>query len=238
MVSSINFISLFPFLASTKTWIALFVLGGVHYILDRGKIIVFTQSSGDNFFNFILDQFLHIFTIWLVALWLSSGLNYFSFHLPPLYDNKAVLFASSVIIFAAFAGTPIIYYFLTYWHNKIAPTKGPIDYPALKVRLPGIIERAFAMGSIILGGYWLLIAPLFFAPWFFSKKDQLSYKLISAFSGVLICAFCGGIYFFQTPKKKVDFKCKSFIFFENKKLNGLCIFTWLANVDAHSEVRV
>lgn len=189
-----NLIALLPFIANIKIWLAIIVLGIVHYLLDRGKIIVFTQANKDNFFNFILDQILHILSIWLVATWLTLELDYFSFDLSPLYYNSRVLIASSVVIFAAFAGTPIIYFFFTYWHKKKQLAGHSVEYPGFKEKLPGLTERAFASILIITGWPWLLFTPVIFAPTFFLGKKPLLEKTSSAVIGFLLCLFCAALF--------------------------------------------
>jgi len=197
-----NGLVLLPFLAKGQIWIAIFFLLVSHAILDRSKIVISDKYTGENLFHFLLDQVLHILLIWIVATWLSLSIDYYSFQIPGLLGNRELVISLVALIFAAFGGTPIIFYLQQFWARK---KKGPnavsnIQYPPFLKRLPGFFERFLATLGLIWGGYWLALTLFVFFPriilnW---RDNDRHLTLVSAIAGLFISIFCGLFVLFFT----------------------------------------
>jgi hypothetical protein len=72
----LSLILLIPFLNDFNVWLAVFIIGIVHLIIDQGKISI--QVKTDKYlYPFLLDQFFHFLAIFSVVL-------YFGLHLVEL----------------------------------------------------------------------------------------------------------------------------------------------------------
>ena len=191
--TAVNIIILAPFLYVVKVWYVILFLSIVHFLLDKSKVSIFSKVTGDNFLNFIIDQLLHIISIWLAAWWLALNVDFYGFGLPEFYYRTPFIIASSVLIFAMFGGTPIVYYATRFWHLKMKDKS--VSYPSGKERLPGLFERGIATLAIIMGGWAILFVPFTFIPhYLLDKTDATHAKSIKALTGMAVSIFCSIIY--------------------------------------------
>ncbi|NOY59655.1 MAG: DUF3307 domain-containing protein [Calditrichaeota bacterium] len=197
-----NVLVLLPFLAKGQIWIAILFLLVIHTILDRSKIVISDKFAGENLLHFLLDQGLHIFSIWIVAIWLSISIDYYSFQIPGLFSNRELVISLIALIFAAFAGTPIIFYLHQFWARKKQETNASSDiqYPSFLKRLPGLFERFLATLGLIWGGFWIALTLFVFFPRIILNwRDSDRYlTIVSAAAGFFISIFCGLFVLFFT----------------------------------------
>jgi len=186
-----NTLVLLPFLNNIRTWIAIFVLGLVHIILDRTKISVSEKIARDNFFQFFIDQVLHVLSVWLVAIWLTKSVDRSAYTVIGMLANKELVLQLTAYIFAAFAGVPIIFYALKF--SEVKNSESPIIYPNFLQRVPGYFERFLATLGVVWGGWWLILAIGAFLPRIVLKwTDGNRFRLnVSAAVGLIVSLICG-----------------------------------------------
>ena len=188
-----NIIVLIPYLSSRYAWIAIIFLGVVHTVLDRTKISVAEKIAKDNFAQFLIDQLLHVLSIWLTALWLSNSIDASAFEVSGPLANRDFIIQLAALIFAAFGGVPIIFYAKKYVTSRNVEATASAIYPAFIKRIPGYFERFLATLSIIWGGWWLLLAVGAFLPrllvnW---RDDDRSLLIVNVVIGFAISLLCG-----------------------------------------------
>ena len=190
----INIVVLLPYLGNHYTWFAVAFLGVVHTALDRTKITVTEKIAKDNFFQFLIDQLLHIFSIWLTALWLSQMVNITDYQAAGPLANREFIIQLTALIFAAFGGVPIIFYAKKYTASKSKDSAAAslAIYPSFIKRIPGYFERFLATLSIIWSGWWLLLAIGAFLPrllvnWRDENKSLLITNVVIGFAISLLC---------------------------------------------------
>ena len=188
-----NVLVLIPFLSDARAWAAVAFLMVFHFVLDKSKIALSDQLDGDNFLNFTLDQALHIFSIWLAATWLEASLDYGDFAVPRFLADREFVISLAALIFAAFGGTPIIYYAQNYWLKKRSRSHDPVPYPSFPKRVPGLFERFLATLGIIWGGWWLSLTFVAFLPRQIMGREARDRSLVhvSGTVGLLLSLICG-----------------------------------------------
>jgi hypothetical protein len=188
-----NILALYPYLSTVTVWSAIVVLGLIHTILDRTKISVSEKISRDNFFQFFIDQVLHVLSIWMVALWLSKSIDQNAYHVSGFLANRELIIQLTAYIFAAFAGVPIIFYALKFWFSEISAKKMTIGYPTFIQRVPGNFERFLATLGVVWGGWWLVLLIGAFLPRILLKWKDEDRALInvSAVVGIIVSLLCG-----------------------------------------------
>lgn len=188
-----NCLVLVPYLNNMNAWTAIFILGIVHIILDRTKISVSEKIARDNFFQFFIDQLLHVFSIWIIAVWLSNTIDRNAYSVTGIFANRDLVIQLTAYIFATFAGVPIIYYALKFWFLEILRSNTTIMYPSFLQRLPGYFERFLATLGIVWGGWWFILAAAAFIPRLVLKwKDaDRSIIFLSAVVGFIVSTLCG-----------------------------------------------
>jgi hypothetical protein len=190
-----NTLVLLPYLSNVSSWIAIVVLGIVHIILDRTKISVSEKIARDNFFQFFIDQVLHVLSIWLVAIWLSNVVDQSAYRASGIWANRALFIQLTAYVFAAFAGVPIIYYARKFWFIEVKKSNKSVDYPNFLQRVPGYFERFLATLGVVWGGWWLLLTVGTFVPRLLLKwrDDDSANTRISAIVGFVVSLLCGVI---------------------------------------------
>ncbi|MBN1464612.1 DUF3307 domain-containing protein [candidate division KSB1 bacterium] len=190
--SIVNTLVLIPYLSNIRTWMAIFLLGFIHIVLDRTKISVSEKISRDNFFQFFIDQALHVFSVWLVALWLSKTVNREDYAVVGILANRDLIIQLTAYIFAAFAGVPIIFYALKFW-LKFKHSALPVLYPNFLQRVPGYFERFLATLGVVWSGWWLLLTIGAFLPRLILKWRDADRPIMSrtAAVGLLLSLLCG-----------------------------------------------
>jgi len=190
--SIMNVLVLIPYLTDIRIWIAIVALAVIHIILDRTKISVSEKIARDSFFQFFIDQVLHVFSVWLVALWLTKSVDRNAYTVVGILANKELILQLTAYIFAAFAGVPIIYYALKFWFE--GKTSDPsIPYPNFLQRVPGYFERFLATLGVVWGGWWLILTFSAFLPRIVLKwtdEDRLL-LIVSAAVGLIVSFICG-----------------------------------------------
>ena len=189
-----NIVVLIPYLGSKYAWLAIAFLGVVHTVLDRTKITVTEKIAKDNFAQFLIDQLLHFFSIWLTAFWLSKMINITDFQATGPLANREIVIQLTALIFAAFGGVPIVFYAKKFAAAKSLKTESSVlaNYPSFFKRIPGYFERFLATLSIIWGGWWLFLAIGAFLPrllvnWRDEYKPLLIANVIIGFVISLLC---------------------------------------------------
>ena len=190
--SLMNTLVLIPYLSNIRTWFAILLLGMIHIILDRTKISVSEKIARDNFFQFFIDQVLHVFSVWLVARWLSNAVDRQQYAVTGILANKELIVQLASYIFAAFAGVPIIYYALKFWFKE-GTSDSPILYPNFLQRVPGYFERFLATLGVVWGGWWLLLTIGAFLPRIVLKWSDSDRTLmgVTAAVGLIVSLMCG-----------------------------------------------
>lgn len=194
----VNIVALWPFLKLVQVWYAILFLALIHIILDRGKILLSSWLAKDNFLQFVIDQGLHILSIFFAAAFLAPYLSDSTINFTGLYANPELLIKLTMVIFAAFGGTPIVYYVQKHFTphtNNPTESDSSYPYPTFIKRIPGLFERFSSTLGILLGGFWLVLTVASFLPrillnW--REKDRNS-TLIAALAGLLVSLFSGVI---------------------------------------------
>lgn len=191
--SLMNIAVLIPFLGSAQAWTAILFLGVVHAIFDRTKISVSVIRARDSLFHFLLDQLLHVFSVWLAALWLTAMIPAAANPAAGWSANRELIIQLTALIAATFAGVPIIYYAQKFWCMEVKKVAAEFTYPTLVRRVPGYFERFLATLALIMGGWWMLIAAAAFIPrvvvnWRDEERPQV---MVSSVVGFGLCLACG-----------------------------------------------
>ena len=159
--SAVAILILLPFLSYPPVWLAILMLSVFHVALDRFKLTIANSSASDRFRYFLLDQALHLLSLWLVGIWLENKLTGVS--VPVLYQDRRLLIMINALVIAGFAGSILLFYtekmFLHRFLNGQTPT-----FPKQRQRWPGIVVRMIATGGALLGGWYssaLLLLPVF-----------------------------------------------------------------------------
>jgi hypothetical protein len=190
--SGMNMLVLIPFLSNIRIWVAIFTLAAIHIILDRTKLSVAEKISRDNFLQFFVDQAFHVFSVWLVALWLTKMVDRSDYTVSGVLANKELIIQLTAYVFTAFAGVPIIFYALKFW-AQLEQKKVPIFYPNFLQRMPGYFERFLATLGVVWGGWWLVLTIGAFLPriilkWTDADRFRIS---ITAAVGFFLSLICG-----------------------------------------------
>lgn len=188
-----NILVLIPFLNTQNAWWGVAFLAVIHVVLDRTKISVSEKIARDNFFQFFLDQLLHVLSIWLAALWLSNTIDFQSYHVSGFLANRALVIQTTALIFAAFGGVPIVFYAQKFWASEVRKQENTLVYPPLFKRVTGYFERFLATLGIIWGGWWLILTLVAFLPrlivnWQEQDREQL---FVGSVTGLIISIACG-----------------------------------------------
>lgn len=157
----------FPYIQSIHFWYVVSLLAAIHLLLDWLKLHATQKLMGDSIFIFLLDQFLHLFFIWLVCTRLihvpSPPIN--NQPLLSFYLDRKVSIILSGLIFAVFGGRVLIHYLQGIVLRLANDSNQTINRPLkFKMRDWGYLERFFATLGIILGGWFLLLIPLSLLP--------------------------------------------------------------------------
>jgi hypothetical protein len=193
--SAINVLVLLPFLNSVHTWLSIIALFVVHTIVDRGKLIFVQTNSRDNLLHFLLDQIIHILSIWVISLWLNNHINHCNGSNYLFFDTPRYAVLLSGLIIGTFAGTAIIHYIVIdlerLFIKKPSLTRKYPDYPK---RLIGFAERLVAILGIVLGGVFMLFTVMAFIPKCLLKWRQRTHRIIiyEAFAGIVV-SICAGL---------------------------------------------
>lgn len=190
--SLMNILVLSPYLHLAHTWYAIAFLALVHTLFDKTKISFSEKTARDNLFQFLIDQLLHLFSIWLSALWLSQFIDLSEYTASGWLANKEIIIQLTAIFAATFAGVPVIYYAQKYWCNEVKKYPSPIHYPPLIKRFPGYFERFTATFGLIMGGFWITLAAAAFIPrivinW---RDEDRPSVLVSSLVGLLLSLLC------------------------------------------------
>ncbi|MBN1560758.1 DUF3307 domain-containing protein [candidate division KSB1 bacterium] len=190
--SIMNTLVLIPFLNNFRTWVAILLLAIIHIILDRTKLSVAEKISRDNFLQFFVDQALHVFSVWLVALWLTKVVDRSDYAVTGILANKELIIQLTAYIFAAFAGAPIIFYARKFW-TKSKQNEASLLYPNFLQRVPGYFERFLATLGVVWGGWWLMLTIGAFLPRIMVKWTDADRSMmgVSAAVGFFLSLICG-----------------------------------------------
>lgn len=171
----------FPYRKVPYFWMLLVFLGLIHFGLDKGKIEITKRYLQDNIFLFLLDQGLHLLTIWFLVfkiydfslIRIGQG-TLFSF-----YSNNKLIVCLAGFVFAVFGGAPLIYYLRLLVHKLPGAEDKNVGFPDIRSRFPGYVERLVSTGGAFFGGWFFITVPLAFLPGFFwprkgAKKDYIN----------------------------------------------------------------
>jgi hypothetical protein len=183
-----NIFALASLLSTMQAWTTLLALAVVHVILDHGKIYISDKLVKDNFFQFIIDQTLHILSIWFAAQWLAQNTPKPFNSFVPL-DITIILIA---LIFASFGGVPVLHYAHGFF-ARIKIVDQTFNYPTFLQRIPGFFERLIATLGIFLGNGWIIMSVLVFTPRMIIHWRDKNRKtiLVDFMIGLLLSIFCG-----------------------------------------------
>ena len=196
-----NIIILFPYWSSKYVWWAILLLGLIHALLDKTKLFISSRMAGDTLTNFMVDQLLHILTIWLVSYWLLHGAQLQSIIAAEQVYNRYAVISTIALLYAGYGGIPVLYYLNRFWASRLKKSESAqLEYPSLPKRLPGILERLVATSGIIIGGWFLLLLILAFIPRsvFYLAKGHTTSLVFNAFASLFLSTCCGlfALYFF------------------------------------------
>ncbi|MFZ5518259.1 MAG: DUF3307 domain-containing protein [Candidatus Zhuqueibacterota bacterium] len=186
-----NLVVAFPFLSFKQFWFAILFLAITHLIEDWTKIALTRKALQDSIVLFFVDQFIHIFFIWLSCFVL------FDIPAPEItnqfvqryYFNSHIIFMLIGLVFSVFAGVVLIYYVRKCVHRiKFSNDDSSVQFPKIKKRRIGYIERLFSTSGVILGGWFLILLPLAFLPRLIISKDREleEFLLINLLTGLAI----------------------------------------------------
>lgn len=175
-------------------WLWLIILSLSHFFLDHFKYLLNKVFSLWGFYIFILDQFLHLGVIALVAFqgnppwakpspFLSLISNYWKLF-PYVIGYIGGTFAASILVFEA--------------KRTFAPPASSSENSSVttfKERLPGIIERALAISFILAHLYYFL--PFSFSTslyqlikgWNSSSRKKLLIESVTSVSSAIALGF-------------------------------------------------
>lgn len=185
----------FPFIKFPAFWVGLLSLVISHAIIDRAKTLLTDTYLKDGFLLFVLDQGIHIFLIWLVSIEviLLENVKLEPIFLEGFFSNRQLHIYLCGLIFTVFGGTIVIHHFRL-WMERIKPEKNnpKVQFPSLRARIPGYIERALLFTAIVMGGYFLILIPIAFLPRLFLQhtvaKDR-RFITSNLIIGILITIF-------------------------------------------------
>ncbi|MDZ7263883.1 MAG: DUF3307 domain-containing protein [candidate division KSB1 bacterium] len=157
----------FPYVQSIHFWYVISFLAVIHLLLDWLKLLATQKLTGDSLVIFLLDQFLHLFFIWLACAHI--------FYVPPpqvdnhpllmLYLENKVSIILSGLIFAVFGGSVLLHYIEGIVLRLANDSNQQINRPfKFKMRDWGYLERLLVTLGIILGGWFLMLIPLALIP--------------------------------------------------------------------------
>ena len=188
-----NVVFTVPYLKYPSFWGVLFLLFISHVFYDSGKIWFAGNIIKDSVFLFLFDQFLHVFTIWLLSiifigmhpvLKISNAI--------PFYSNRILIIQLSGFLFAVFALAPLVFYVKLFINTRFSRgEKTSLVFPEFKERIPGYIERFFLVLFAFLGGwYWPGVLLVFGIRIYYQRKFDWPVLIfgsgIALLTGVLI----------------------------------------------------
>jgi len=191
-----NLIIAFPYIDFKNFWFALLFLAVIHFLLDWMKIVFIQKWLGDSLFTFVLDQVLHLLSIWICCYYL------FNIPIPDVenryiltyYLNKKIILTLAGLVFSIFGGGVLIYYIRKMIHQvKINESGNQVLFPNANKRRIGYFERFFSTSATILGGWFLILAPFAFLPRFIfmGKAEERESLLINFIAGLVISISIG-----------------------------------------------
>jgi len=187
----VTLILFIPFLSYPSVWLAVFLLSAFHVALDRGKLLIANSNARDRFSYFLIDQVLHVLSLWIAGLWLSRELVEVT--APALYRHTRLLLILNSLIIAGFAGSLLLFY-LEKTVLRRSGNDQALAFPKQRQRWPGITIRILATLGAILGGWYLsalLLIPVlvFLNPsWFNDGKPMPWLETLSSLTVCLACA--------------------------------------------------
>ncbi len=157
----------FPYIQSIHFWYVISFLAAVHLLLDWLKLLATQKWVADSMFVFLLDQCLHLFFIWLACTHLfqvpSPQVNNYPW-LSAYLDRKLSIILSG-LIFAVFGGGVLLHYIqgiaLRLANDSNQANHRPFRF---SMRDWGYLERLVGTLGIILGGWFLWLAPIVLIP--------------------------------------------------------------------------
>ncbi len=163
IVSAMNILFTLPYLRYPVFWIVLILLFLSHILYDSGKIWITQNVIKDNVYLFLFDQFLHLFTIWILTFGFLAlypdAVYRFNW---PFYSNTRLIIQISGFVLATFALTPLVFNVRVFINDrKPKQERETLIFPGLRQRVPGYVERFFLTLLALLGGwFWLGIAAI------------------------------------------------------------------------------
>ncbi len=195
-----NIIVLAPFWRSIHAWAAILFLTLVHALLDQTKITIANKIAKDNFGQFILDQALHVLSVWIAAFWLSQTISIDSYSLFGMPLTRADLIRLTAIIFVTFGGAPIVFYGIKAWSERHPLAPKSVSFPTLVQRLPGLLERFLAMVFFLSGNWAGFLSVAVFIPRLLYKAQNRSMTLLYILLNLALITFVGGFVMLVTLK--------------------------------------
>lgn len=191
-----NLIVAFPLLQYKVFWFAVIFLTATHLLEDWLKITLTQNKIKDSLLIFLVDQLIHIFFIWLAFFILFDipEPEFTNRFFTNYYFNQDILLILIGLVFSAFGGGVFIYFIRKCIHSiKTNDQFSSVQFPKIKKRRIGYIERFIATGGVILGGWYLIFVPIAFLPRLiiYRKYDLQEFLMVNLLSGLLISILSG-----------------------------------------------
>lgn len=191
-----NLVIASPYIGLNNFWLAMLFLAIIHFLLDWMKIVLIQKWLGDSLFTFLLDQVLHVLSIWICCFYL------FNIPSPEIdnnfiltyYLNKKIILTLIGLVLSIFAGGVLIYYIRKMIYQFKTNESGDLVlFPNANKRRIGYFERFFSTSATLLGGWFFLLVPVAFLPRFvfMGKAAKRESRLLNLVAGLVISISIG-----------------------------------------------
>lgn len=157
-------------------WLYLFLNLVFHILVDKAKLLIAPKVKKLNFLFFLIDQSIHIGTLWLISISVPFS-PYYGASLP-LYGNTIFIIFFSVYIAVTYG----VLYFIVSIKSSF---NLPVFLPGWGMKIVEFLERAAIATFTFLGSYYYLLIPLALFPrGFLSFLRKTKYR-VDAFDLIL-----------------------------------------------------
>ncbi|MEN3045209.1 MAG: DUF3307 domain-containing protein [Candidatus Hydrothermales bacterium] len=181
------FLLLLPFSFSSVVILGISVITLLHIVQDKLKVFLsYKDELGENFFYYIVDQFVHIFIIFIFS-------KFFPF---PKVNGNSFWFDSFLFkIFTFLIVVTYAYWILLYSieytffkHNDLVHGK---------MKIWGFIERAFVFLSYFINPFlsFLSFLSTIFLFFFSPKNEKKFFIIFRSFTGIVLTIFTSLIFY-------------------------------------------
>ena len=186
-----NLVVAFPYIGFKNFWLAILFLAIIHFLLDWMKIVLIQKWLNDSLFTFLLDQVLHVLSIWICCFYLFNipSTETDNNFILAYYLNKKIILALTGLVFSIFGGGVLIHYIRKVVHQiKTNEPGDQVLFPNANKRRIGYLERFFSTSATILGGWFFILIPIAFLPRlvFVGKVEGRESLLINLVAGLSI----------------------------------------------------